>query len=151
MFVDTPGVGGHGQPHLSATLGLLPDADAMLMISDTSQEFTEPEMTFIRQAFEICPLATIVATKIDLYPHWREIVTHEIRRLWRHEVHIAWVRHTQQEFAEIIQRQFSQAADSVIDGCTASATFLRLTGDFFLGKAAGAMDFRQRPPGHTCI
>ena len=27
-FVDTPGVGGHGQPHLSATLGLLPDADA---------------------------------------------------------------------------------------------------------------------------
>ena len=44
-FVDTPGVGGHGQPHLSATLGLLPDADAMLMVSDTSQEFTEPEMT----------------------------------------------------------------------------------------------------------
>ena len=74
VFVDTPGVGGHAQPHLSATLGLLPDADAMLMISDTSQEFTEPEMTFIRQAFEICPLATIVATKTDLYLHWREIV-----------------------------------------------------------------------------
>ncbi|MCK0175519.1 MULTISPECIES: isoniazid-induced dynamin-like GTPase IniA [Mycobacteriaceae] len=73
-FVDTPGVGGHGQPHLSATLGLLPDADAMLMISDTSQEFTEPEMKFIRQALEICPLALIVATKTDLYPHWRQIV-----------------------------------------------------------------------------
>lgn len=73
-FVDTPGVGGHGQPHLSATLGLLPDADAMLMISDTSQEFTEPEMTFIRQALEICPLALIVATKTDLYPHWRQVV-----------------------------------------------------------------------------
>jgi replication fork clamp-binding protein CrfC len=73
-FIDTPGVGGHGQPHLSATLGLLPDADAMLMISDASQEFTEPEMTFIRQALEICPLATILNTKIDLYPHWREIV-----------------------------------------------------------------------------
>ncbi|MBJ7340201.1 dynamin-like GTPase family protein [Mycolicibacterium sp.] len=73
-FVDTPGVGGHGQPHLSATLGLLPDADAMLMVSDVSQEFTEPEMTFIRQAIEICPLATILATKTDLYPHWCEIV-----------------------------------------------------------------------------
>jgi replication fork clamp-binding protein CrfC len=73
-FIDTPGVGGHGQPHLSATLGLLPDADAMLMVSDTSQEFTEPEMRFIRQALEICPVATIVATKTDLYPHWREIV-----------------------------------------------------------------------------
>ncbi|MGH3676622.1 MAG: dynamin family protein [Mycobacterium sp.] len=73
-FIDTPGVGGHGQPHLSATLGLLPDADAMLMISDTSQEFTEPEMTFMRQAYEICPVAAIVATKTDLYPHWRQIV-----------------------------------------------------------------------------
>jgi len=73
-FVDTPGVGGHGQPHLSATLGLMPDADALLMCSDTSQEFTEPEMTFMRQAFEICPVATIIATKIDLYPHWRRIV-----------------------------------------------------------------------------
>ena len=73
-FIDTPGVGGHGQPHLSATLGLLPEADAMLVVSDTSQEFTEPELTFIRQALEICPVATIVATKIDLYPHWRQIV-----------------------------------------------------------------------------
>lgn len=73
-FVDTPGVGGHGQPHLSATLGLLPDADAMLMISDTSQEFTEPEMRFLRQAHEICPVGAVVATKTDLYPYWRQIV-----------------------------------------------------------------------------
>ena len=49
-FIDTPGVGGHGQPHLSSTLGLLPDADALLMVSDTSQEFTEPELRFIGQA-----------------------------------------------------------------------------------------------------
>jgi replication fork clamp-binding protein CrfC len=73
-IIDTPGVGGHGQPHLSATLGLLPEADAMLMVTDTSQEFTEPELTFIRQALEICPVATIVATKTDLYPHWRAVV-----------------------------------------------------------------------------
>ena len=82
-FIDTPGVGGHGQPHLSATLGLLPDADAMLMISDTSQEFTEPEMTFLRQAVEICPLAMILATKTDLYPHWREIVAANVAHLKR--------------------------------------------------------------------
>ncbi len=82
-FIDTPGVGGHGQPHLSATLGLLPDADALLMVSDTSQEFTEPEMTFIRQAVEICPVATILATKTDLYPHWREIVNANVGHLQR--------------------------------------------------------------------
>jgi replication fork clamp-binding protein CrfC len=73
-FVDTPGVGGHGQPHLSATLGLLPDADAILMVSDTSQEFTEPEMQFLRQAHEICPVGAVIATKTDLYPHWRQVV-----------------------------------------------------------------------------
>jgi replication fork clamp-binding protein CrfC len=73
-LVDTPGVGGYGQPHLAATLGLLPDADAVLMVSDLSQEFTEPEMTFMRQAFEMCPVATIIGTKTDIYPHWRDIV-----------------------------------------------------------------------------
>lgn len=82
-FVDTPGVGGHGQPHLSATLGLLPDADAVLMCSDTSQEFTEPELTFMRQAFEICPVAAVVATKTDLYPHWRQVVDADLAHLHR--------------------------------------------------------------------
>jgi replication fork clamp-binding protein CrfC len=82
-FVDTPGVGGYGQPHLSATLGLLPDAQAMLMVSDASQEFTEPEMNFIRQALEICSLATILATKTDLYPHWREVVAVNVAHLQR--------------------------------------------------------------------
>lgn len=73
-FIDTPGVGGHGQPHLSATLGLLPDADALLFVSDASQEFTEPEMRFLRQAVEICPVAATIATKTDLYPFWRQVV-----------------------------------------------------------------------------
>lgn len=74
VFIDTPGVGGHGQPHLSATLGLLPEADALLMISDVSQEFTQPEMRFIVQASEICPVGAVVATKTDLYPFWREVM-----------------------------------------------------------------------------
>jgi replication fork clamp-binding protein CrfC len=91
VFIDTPGVGGHGQPHLNATLGLLPEADAMLMVSDTSQEFTEPEMTFMRQAFEICPVAAIVATKTDLYPHWRQIVESNQAHLQRADVNVAMI------------------------------------------------------------
>ncbi|OBI29927.1 Isoniazid-inducible protein iniA [Mycobacterium sp. E1386] len=85
-FVDTPGVGGHGQPHLSATLGLLPDADAILMVSDTSQELTEPEMRFVQQAHQICPVGVLLATKTDLYPHWREIVNANIGHLQRAQV-----------------------------------------------------------------
>jgi replication fork clamp-binding protein CrfC len=83
VFVDTPGVGGHGQRHLSATLGLLPDADALLMVSDTSQELTEPEMRFISQAHQICPVAILAATKTDLYPHWRDIVNANAAHLQR--------------------------------------------------------------------
>ena len=82
-FIDTPGVGGHGQPHLSATLGLLPDADALLMVSDTSQELTEPEMWFIRQAHRICPVGVLAATKTDLYPHWRDVVNSNAGHLQR--------------------------------------------------------------------
>jgi len=86
VFIDTPGVGGHGQPHLSATLGLLPDADALIMVSDTSQELTEPEMWFIRQAHQICPVGVLVATKTDLYPHWRDIVNTNAAHLQRARV-----------------------------------------------------------------
>jgi len=83
VFIDTPGVGGQGQPHLSATLGLLPDADAVLFVSDASQEFTEPEMRFIRQAVEICPVAATIATKTDLYPFWRQVVDADVNHLRR--------------------------------------------------------------------
>jgi hypothetical protein len=58
------------------------------MISDASQEFTEPEMIFIRQALEICPLATILATKTDLYPHWREVVAANQAHLQRAGVNV---------------------------------------------------------------
>lgn len=85
-FIDTPGVGGHGQPHLSATLGLLPDADALLMVSDTSQEFTAPEMWFLRKAYQICPVGVIAATKTDLYPRWRDIVNTNAAHLQRARV-----------------------------------------------------------------
>ena len=86
VFIDTPGVGGHGQPHLSATLGLLPDADAILMVSDASQEFTEPEMWFLRKAHQICPVGVVVATKTDLYPRWRDIVNTNAIHLQRGRV-----------------------------------------------------------------
>lgn len=82
-FIDTPGVGGHGQQHLSATLGLLPDADALLFVSDASQEFTEPELRFLRQALDICPVAATLATKTDLYPFWRQVVDADIAHLRR--------------------------------------------------------------------
>lgn len=72
--VDTPGVGGLHSVHGAATLAALPSADAVLLVSDASQEYTRPELDFLRHAIRICPNVACVVTKTDLYPEWRRIV-----------------------------------------------------------------------------
>lgn len=73
VLVDTPGAGGVGSRHASAALGLLPTADAVLFVSDAGQEYTEPEMAFLRQALALCPTVGCLLSKVDLYPQWREV------------------------------------------------------------------------------
>jgi len=73
VLVDTPGVGGLNSVHASATMATLPAADAVLLVSDASQEYTAPELEFLRQAIAVCPNVACVLTKIDLYPDWRTI------------------------------------------------------------------------------
>ncbi|MET4589477.1 replication fork clamp-binding protein CrfC [Arthrobacter sp. 754] len=72
-LVDSPGVGGLGSTHTLTTLTALPSADAMLLVSDASQEYTEPEIRFLRQAMRITPSVVGVLSKTDLYPDWRRV------------------------------------------------------------------------------
>lgn len=72
-FVDSPGMGGLDSAHSLVTLTALPTADAMLLVSDASQEFTEPEMQFLRHALRVCPNVACVMSKTDLYPDWRTV------------------------------------------------------------------------------
>lgn len=71
--VDSPGVGGLGSTHTLTTLTALPTADAMLLVSDASQEYTEPEIRFLKQAMRITPSVVGVLSKTDLYPEWRTV------------------------------------------------------------------------------
>jgi len=73
VMVDTPGVGGIGSAHSAATLAALPTADAVLLVSDAAQEYSEPEIDFLRQAMKLCPNVACVLTKTDLYPQWRQV------------------------------------------------------------------------------
>ncbi len=73
VLVDTTGVGGLSPVHTAATLAALPTADALLLVSDASQEYSEPEIDFLRQAMKLCPNVACVLTKTDLYPQWRRI------------------------------------------------------------------------------
>jgi GTPase Era involved in 16S rRNA processing len=73
VIMDTPGVGGLGSAHSAATIGALPMADAVVFVSDSSQEFTAPELEFLKTAQRMCPNLICVMTKTDFYPSWRKI------------------------------------------------------------------------------
>lgn len=88
VAIDTPGVGGHASPHSSSVLGLIPAADAVLVLSDASTELTDPEVTFLRQVAGLCQSIALVQSKTDVYPHWREIVAANERHLAKAEIEV---------------------------------------------------------------
>ena len=73
VLVDTPGVGGLGSAHAAASLAAISMADAVLFVTDASQELTRSELDFLRQARELCRTVVCVLTKTDFYPAWRTI------------------------------------------------------------------------------
>jgi len=72
-LVDSPGVGGLDSRSALLTLSALSSAHAVILVSDASQEYTEPEMQFLRHAMRVSPNVAAVLAKTDLYPQWREI------------------------------------------------------------------------------
>jgi hypothetical protein len=73
VVVDTPGVGGLGSAHAAASLAAISLADAVLFVTDASQELTRTEVDFLRRARELCGTVLCVLTKTDFYPAWRTI------------------------------------------------------------------------------
>lgn len=80
VVIDTPAIGGRA----AGALGLVSTADAVLLLSDASTELTEPEVEFLRQAQRLCPAVALVLTKLDLYPHWRQVLHADQAHLRRH-------------------------------------------------------------------
>ncbi|MEV7631581.1 dynamin family protein [Microbacterium sp. NPDC089318] len=80
-LVDSPGVGGLESSNSLATLSALSSAHAVLLVSDASQEYTAPEVQFLRHAMRISPNVAAVLAKTDLYPEWRRIEEIDRRHL----------------------------------------------------------------------
>lgn len=74
ILVDTPGVGGLESAHGFVTIGALAQADAVIFVTDASQELSGPELSFLQHAHELCPTVIHAVTKIDLYPEWRRVM-----------------------------------------------------------------------------
>ena len=73
VIVDTPGLGGLRSAHAAVTLTAISTADAVLFVTDASQELTATEVEFLSRAKELCDSVVCVLTKTDFYPHWRRI------------------------------------------------------------------------------
>ncbi|HZP31664.1 MAG TPA: dynamin family protein, partial [Acidimicrobiia bacterium] len=73
VLVDTPGVGGLGSVHSAITMAALPMADALVFVTDASQELSAPEFDFLQRARDLCPNVVVALTKIDFYGEWRRI------------------------------------------------------------------------------
>jgi hypothetical protein len=81
VLVDTPGVGGLAGAHAAITLNALPMADAVLFVSDASQEYSGPELEFLDTARKSCPNVVGALTKTDFYPEWRTILDLDLGHL----------------------------------------------------------------------
>jgi GTPase SAR1 family protein len=73
-LLDTPGIGGLDSAVGALTLTTLETAGGVLFTTDCSQELTAPEMEYLRAARQRCAQILLVMTKLDLYPHAREVV-----------------------------------------------------------------------------
>lgn len=84
VLVDTPGMGGGlNSAHAAATLRALVGADAVVFVTDASQELTASEVELLRRAGELCPRLAVALTKTDFYPEWRRILELDAAHLRR--------------------------------------------------------------------
>jgi hypothetical protein len=74
VLVDTPGIGGLDSRTGAITLNAVGRADAVLFVSDASQELTAAELEFLQSARAQCPTIALVLTKADINPAWRKVV-----------------------------------------------------------------------------
>ncbi|MGW0895221.1 dynamin family protein [Saccharopolyspora sp. NPDC002578] len=81
VLMDTPGVGATSATLTARTLGVVAEADALLIVSDATQELTHNELSFLKKVTKLCPNVAVVQPKTDITPHWRKVVEVNQRHL----------------------------------------------------------------------
>jgi len=77
-LVDTPGVGGLYTEHTGITYSFIPEADAILFVSDVKVPLSTDEIKFLQEITKRCsniiPNMIFVATKIDANPNYKPLI-----------------------------------------------------------------------------
>ncbi len=85
VLVDTPGVGGLNTQHTGITYSFIPEADAILFVSDVKNPLSEDELKFLKFIADRCPNVIpnviFVVTKIDSKPDYQTIVANNREKL----------------------------------------------------------------------
>lgn len=81
VLVDTPAVNSTGPLRSATTFSALANADAVLMITDATGELCSSELELLKQVTSLCPVVTVVLTKIDIVPRWRAVAERNRARL----------------------------------------------------------------------
>ena len=68
------------------TLASLDRADGVLLVTDSTQELTEPELMFLRRAAQRCDAAACVMTKTDISPAAGRLLDRNRRHLDEHDM-----------------------------------------------------------------
>ena len=84
VLVDTPGTGGIASAAGVVTASSLAEAQAVLFVTDVSQELTQSEMDALCDARRRCERVMVVETKPDMFPHWRMILDEDRRHIAEH-------------------------------------------------------------------
>jgi Dynamin family len=130
VLVDTPGVGGAGSRQATGTVDVVAQSQALLFVSDASQELTASELGFLRSARELCPAVIFVLTKVDMYWSWREVMHRDQELLAAAGIGVPVVA-----VSAVLRQQAVDAGDSVLNE---ESGFPRLVALLRTGVIAGA-------------
>jgi uncharacterized protein YcfJ len=76
VLVDTPGVGGLNAEHTALTYAFIPNADAVLFVSDALAPLSQKELNFVTERITPhCENLIFAVTKIDAVKNAQDIVT----------------------------------------------------------------------------
>jgi hypothetical protein len=81
VLIDTPALNSTGALRTASTFAALATADAVLMITDATGELCTSELDLLKEVTSLCPVVTVVLTKIDIVPRWRRVAERNRARL----------------------------------------------------------------------
>ncbi|WP_153035089.1 dynamin family protein [Amycolatopsis sp. YIM 10] len=81
VLIDTPPAG--DAVRTATALSEILQADAVLMATDATSEFSPSELELLGQVARVCPTVMVALTKIDIVPGWRVVAERNRARLAR--------------------------------------------------------------------